>query len=173
LVEIARVRARAHNVEINAFVSDWQGLSGLPGRYDLVFCYGNSISHSLSKEERRKNLGALRKCLVDDGALVLETRNWDRMGEARYTVYGDREYKGKRYVPIYVWEKVELGRVCRVHMIFVESGGGKLVTYERKLSFMPFSREELLGDSISAGFEVIGDSYSEVADNYSLFLKKV
>jgi len=168
MIELTKKRATKSKVKINTFVSDWKNLQNLNEKYDLIFCYGNSISHSMSKNDRIENIEALKRCLTRNGKIIIETRNWDLMTDQKYTIYNEREYCRKKYLPIYIWEKVEIGQKCTVMVIFVESSNGNFRTYEKELSFNPFLHKDIIDEANKLGLQVINDNFKNNLGNYSI-----
>jgi SAM-dependent methyltransferase len=164
-------RAKKNNVELKTFVSSWKELPSKNIQYDIVFCYGNSISHSLSKEDRIENIIALSKCLNSDGMLIIDTRNWDKIKKVKYTVYPKRKYKGNEYLPVYIWNLSEENNQSFVTILFSECKNNELNVYEKKLTFCTFSHDELLSEIGKIGLKIIKDTYDINKDEYCLYVK--
>jgi len=172
MVELTKKRISKMGSSTHCFVSSWQELPEMNEKYDLIFCYGNSISHSKSKKERIQNIQSLYSCLNKNGILVLDTRNWDKQIQLKYTTYNSRKYNNKMYTPIYIWDFEKGRESSSVTIVFVESDGNTMKTYERKLTFSIFLHEEIIEEVKELGFEVIKDTFENELDEYCLYLKK-
>jgi len=79
---IARTQALAaeHNVALSARVCSWDELpaQGL-GRFDAIFCVGNSLVHAPRQAGRQSALAAMASVLRHQGLLVLTSRNWEQV----------------------------------------------------------------------------------------------
>jgi glycine/sarcosine N-methyltransferase len=171
MVAITNTRAKNANVKIDTFVSTWADLPLRNEKHDVVLCCGNSISHSISKEDRIKNLLALKKCIRKNGLLVLDSRNWEKIETEKYTVFLERTYKGKKYVPIYIWDINSGEKKSFVDILFIESDGTNLRTYMKQLSFSIFSHEEIVEELKNIGLGVEKDTYTENSNEYTLVLR--
>jgi glycine/sarcosine N-methyltransferase len=172
MVSLTNERLKKRELHIKTFVSSWKELPKRKDKYDLIFCYGNSISHSLNKEERINNLEALGNCLRNKGKIIIETRNWDKIHKLRYTIYEERTYKGKSYIPIYIWDNMDFEKCSNVQIIFIENDYGKMKTYEKILTFMPFKHTDIVKEAHELGFTVIEDNYSIERDNYCFVIAR-
>jgi len=171
MVEIAINNSKLDHISLNTFVSSWSQLPARGEQYDLIFCSGNSISHSLDSEERKNNLVALKKCLNNGGVLVIDSRNWERMIGCQYEILEERNYRGKKYIPIYIWNQINLNEKAFVSIVFIESDGKKMNTYEKKLTFTPFGHDQIEHEAEDIGFTKFHDSYAEDCRYYFLYLR--
>jgi 2-polyprenyl-3-methyl-5-hydroxy-6-metoxy-1,4-benzoquinol methylase len=109
MVERTQRLARASAVEVPARVCRWDQLpeQGWPGRFDAVFCVGNSLAHATGRDSRRAALSAMASVLADGGVLVLTSRNWEQVRAAgsRLEVW-DRlvERAGRTAMVVYSWQ---------------------------------------------------------------------
>lgn len=172
MVRLTQERAKKAGVSLAAFTASWLELPRRAEKYDVILCYGNSISHSLSKEHRIKNLSALRDALADNGRLVLDTRNWENIQNESYNLYPPREYAGRTFIPIYIWNFNADNNTSAVDIIFIEAGDNTLLTHKKRLTFSMFSHAELIAEVSAIGFEIQADSYHSAGREYTLILKK-
>lgn len=85
--------------------ADWRDLStAIRGRYDALICLGNSFTHLHREGDRRKALAEFHAALRDNGTLILDQRNYDRILDHGYTSKHRYYYCGERVVaePDYV-----------------------------------------------------------------------
>ncbi|MCK9171789.1 MAG: class I SAM-dependent methyltransferase [Treponema sp.] len=171
MVLLTRNRSAKSKVHIETMVSSWQKLPQQKMKYDLVFCYGNSISHSLSKEDRIKNIISLSECLNKEGILIIDTRNWDKISQTKYTIYPKRKYNGNEYMPIYIWDISKEDNQSSVNILFTECKNNELNIYEKKLTFCTFRHNEFVSEINNMGLIIIKDTYKENSDEYCLYIK--
>jgi SAM-dependent methyltransferase len=140
-------RARARGVP--AEVCRWEDLPATAG-FDVVFCVGNSLAHARDRVAALRGMaGALRP----GGTLVLTSRNWEREQPSEsYEV----ERGGRRARVTYAWSGNDVDIAVAV---------GDQTVAER-LSFFPFSADELLADLRAAGLEPGESTFAPDVDRY-------
>lgn len=177
MINLTLKNAKDSNVEIPTKRMSWRELPDCyTGEFDSVFCWGNSISHSLSKQEMVENLTAMYKTLKTRGKLFIETRNWDKLvrTKQRYYNYDIKEYIGKKYIPFYIMNIGNFDEQCNLEMMFIEIKDDlKTDTVGFKLDFMPFRYDDFKERLVNAGFKILKDTYAEHDDFYYLVLEKL
>jgi hypothetical protein len=173
MVDLTKEKAQKNGLNFDIFVSSWKELPAKKVKYDVILCYGNSISHSISKEDRIQNLVSIRECLSGNGILILDSRNWEKIRNEKYTIYHEREYSNCKYIPIYIWNFNTEDSISTVDIIFIESNDGNLAIYKKTLSFSTFTHDEIVNEVKTVGYEVISDSYFEKCSEYVLTLKRL
>jgi SAM-dependent methyltransferase len=158
MVERTRKLASEHGVALEAMVSRWDELtSNITGSpFSAVFCVGNSLTHT---DDRRTALRAMRSVLTADGLLVITSRNWEKVrAEA-----ADSEEVVERSGVL-----LRVGRSWHIpanwhdpHYMDIEVGA-----HRERLSFWPFTHDQLHDDLRAAGFEPRSSSYTRDADRY-------
>jgi 2-polyprenyl-3-methyl-5-hydroxy-6-metoxy-1,4-benzoquinol methylase len=168
--------ARDVNLKFPVNRMSWKELSlQFKKTFDVVFCWGNSISHSLSIKEMIDNLRAIYHTVKRDGLLFIDTRNWDKIvgSKQRYYTYEMKHCNGKKYLPFYIMNVSNFDEHADLEMVFLEiKDGVKPECTGFKLDFMPFKYEDFLLRLKDVGFTVLKDTYDYNEDFYYLVLKK-
>lgn len=174
---IARVRrlAAAHAVDVAATVCTWQQLAerGWAGRFDVVLCVGNSLSHARGRAARQAALRAMAGVLAPGGRLVLTSRTWELVrARGSHLHVGERlvARDGRRGLPIYSWTipaSWDEVHTFDVAVALVGDDGGVRTIGER-VDFWPFELATLVADLRSAGLEL--EHSSDVADKAGRYL---
>lgn len=175
MIKLAKKNSAKVNANLEIFQSDWKEIyHKRKRRYNLILCIGNSIVHTLSREDRKTVLKHFYELLEIDGILLLDSRNWEKRAtkKEKYEILRQREYNGKNYIPIYMWENVELEKDSLLKMIFIEITGNQQKEYEVPIQFVPFSHVNLCRDCKDVGFTVQKDTFQDDGDWYCLYLKK-
>ena len=173
MVDRTRALAAKHRAALTADVCPWEDLSSKPwtGRFDAVFCVGNSLTHAPGREARRNALEAMATVLADEGLLVLTSRNWEQVRAAGSALrVADRlvERDGRRGLVIYVWD-IAAGWDDRHHLdvaVAVLSADGVVETLRERLEFWPFRHETLDEDLRACGFVPASSTYEPDAERY-------
>jgi hypothetical protein len=110
-----------------------------------VFCVGNSIAHA---RDRRRALKALAATLQPGGTLVLTSRNWER-----------ERALGSRTDGTHTWEIPDTW--AAPHAVTVTFAG-----VSERLTYWPFTHEELLADLGAAGLAPHADTYAADQERY-------
>lgn len=175
MINLTKKNAEDEGIEFPILNLSWTELSKHYYNYfDLVFCWGNSISHSLSKEDMINNLEALYSTMKKNGKLIIETRNWDKIlqNQQRYFSYDEKFYKEKRIVPMYVMNITDFDVESYLEMIFIEIEDKKTLCNGFKLNFMPFSHQDFIARLYHVGFKIFSDSFDISSDFYTVTVEK-
>ncbi len=176
MVSLAIKNAKERNVELPIKRMSWKELSAAyPDKFDAVFCWGNSMSNSLSRQEMKENLEAIFKTLRTNGRLFIDTRNWDKLVLTRqhYYTYDIKEYKSKKYLPLYIMHIGNFDERADLEMLFLEIRDDLSTGCTGfKLDFMPFRHDDFKMRLEEAGFKILKDSYKPDEDFYYLVLEK-
>ena len=173
MVERTQRLARAQAVEVPARVCRWDQLpeQGWPGRFDAVFCVGNSLAHATGRDGRRAALSGMASVLADGGVLVLTSRNWEQIRAAgsRLDVW-DRlvERAGRTAMVVYSWQippAWETEHQVEISVAVLQEGDRLQVTTER-LSIWPFTHNDLRDDLTATGLRITGSTYNPTQTAY-------
>jgi SAM-dependent methyltransferase len=149
MVARTRALAAAHGARVETMTRVWEELEG--GPFDAVFCVGNSITHA---RDRRAALAAMRGVLRDGGLLAVTSRTWERPQQDDAAVV---ERGGRRALVTHAWHAGEL----EVSVTFDDG-----TTYAERLTYWPFTHEELQADLLATGFEPVASTFSLDVDRY-------
>jgi SAM-dependent methyltransferase len=173
MIERTRELAAAHGVSLQAEVCAWEELAsrGWDGRFDAVFCVGNSLTHAAGEAGRRTALAGMAAVLAPEGRLLVTSRNWERLRAARPGLeVGDRlvQRHGGRGLVVRAWtisDGWEEPHAMEVAVAIVDPGGTVRTRGER-MPFWPFRHEELEADLRAAGLTLVASTYTAEADRY-------
>lgn len=89
MIRLAGLKAAANYVPVKFFAGDMleldKGLGSTGGKFDCIFCIGNSIVHLGSKDAIRTAVIKMKEQLVPGGSIVLQIINFDRILEKGVT----------------------------------------------------------------------------------------
>jgi SAM-dependent methyltransferase len=178
MVERTRDLAARHGVSVTSAVCAWEGLPApdAPGPFDAVFCVGNSLTHAAGRGRRRAALAAMSRVLATHGVLAVTSRTWERVREA-----GDRlevedrmvTRHGRGALVVRAWRlgtDWDDAHTLDVAVALPEASG-TVVTISERLTFWPFTHEQLLEDLQAAGLEPIADTFSPDVDRYLMLAR--
>jgi SAM-dependent methyltransferase len=174
MVAEARRRSRQFGLEINITQSRWQELSErIPGAFDLILCLGNAMVHAETKSNMVSSLEGIKKVLSPGGILVVDSRNWELLYDARPRIITSShviERDGVRCSSLYVWTiPGDFKEPCRAEIVLLFEGENSAITHRRYvIDFTPFRHEDLTDAIQSAGLTVIGDSYKPDSPFYAV-----
>jgi SAM-dependent methyltransferase len=173
MVERTRVLTRAHGVEVPTRVCRWDQLpgQGWQGRFDAVFCVGNSLAHAPGPGARRAALHGMASVLAPGGVLALTSRNWEQIRSAgsRLDVW-DRlvERAASKAVVAYSWQippSWDAEHHLQISVARLQDGDRLQVTTD-PLSIWPFRHQEFLADVQAAGLRLTRSTYDATQPNY-------
>lgn len=88
MIEELKTKIDSENLEdkVHALQGDMLELGRkLDGKFDLAFCIGNSLAHLDGINEIEKFLCGIKNLLVDEGSLIIQIINYDRVLEKNIT----------------------------------------------------------------------------------------
>ena len=143
--------------------------------FDIVFCYGNSICHSIDREDMLNNIRSLYRVTKNGGKIVIDTRNWDKVikENIRFNTSGVKKYIDKKYVFTYIWNLNGFDERSNVEILFID------ITNEKetkcipfRLDFTPFKHDEFISRLKNCGLKIVKDNFQLNSDFYSIILEK-
>lgn len=147
-------------------------------KYDFIFCIGNSIVHLKNKEKIHQLIKDIYDMLIDDGSLVIQIINFDRVIKKNIKSLPtiDRAEKGVKFIRNYNYLESESKVEFNTELIVSKEGNED--KYENSVDLIALKMEELKSMFEDVGFkgiEVFGnfneEMYSE--DSFSLVIKGV
>ncbi|MTI70336.1 MAG: class I SAM-dependent methyltransferase [Firmicutes bacterium] len=176
MVKLSKQYAKSNNLSFTTKQLSWQQLPlHFKEEFDVVFCCGNSISHSMSRAEMLSNIKSLYKVTKKGGKIIIDTRNWDKVlkENTRFNTSDVIEYKGKRYIFTYIWNLNGFNKASNVEILFIEITDDKETSCKSlKLNFMPFTHYDFILVLKNCGLKILKDNFHLDADNYSVILQK-
>lgn len=179
MVRLAQEKAVRENVAVDALACDMRFLKeSLNGRFHLIFCIGNSIAHLGTIEEIRRVLAQAYSLLEDNGVIVLQTINYDRI-----LSFGINELPpivndeaGLKFIRRYVYDE-ENGKID-FNTVLSVTQDGQVDSWENSIELLPLLSEDLADALEWAGFRDIrlfgdfrGAPYTQ--DSYLTVVKAV
>jgi SAM-dependent methyltransferase len=171
MIARARELAAARCVELETQVCSWDGLARWGERFDVVLCVGNSLTHAAGRAGRRTALTAMAAVLVENGLLVVTSRNWELLRASRPRLeVGDAlvERGGRRALVVRSWSLPDRWEEPHGLEVAVALLGddGSVTRHGELLAFWPFTERELRDDLLDAGLEPESSTYAPDAERY-------
>jgi len=176
MIRLTKEYAENSNLEFPTKQLSWQQLPfHFKEEFDVVFCCGNSISHSLSLTEMLLNIKSLYKVTKKGGKIIIDTRNWDKVlnENIRFNTSNIIEYNNKKFMFTYIWNLNGFNNISKVEILFIEIIDGKKTKCKPlALDFMPFTHDDFILILKECGLKVLRDNFDIESDNYSVILEK-
>lgn len=172
MIDSTRRLAARHDVRVEAVVCAWEDLARvIEGPFDAVLCVGNSLTHAVGARGRRAALTQMCVVLGDEGTLAITSRNWERLRTAAPRLeVGDRlvHRDGRAGLVIRAWtlaDDWDAPHHVDVAVALVGSNG-EIETVHERLTFHPFTYDQLVRDLRATGLEPVGTTYAPSEDRY-------
>ena len=105
MIEAAKKNSLAYGLDIDFINSGMNDmLSHVNGKFDLIMCMGNTLSHLLHKKKLLLMLTACRKMLNPGGHLVLNLLNYDKILSFKKRVIGITRSENHEFIRFYDFE---------------------------------------------------------------------
>ena len=173
---VARTRALAaqHGVALDTDVCAWEDLGhrGWQGRFDAVFCVGNSLAHAPGRAARLNALRAMAGVMRGGGTLVVTSRNWELVRTRAPGIdVADAviERGGRRGLLIYDWHTAGGWRERHdvdIAVALLAAGTDAVETHATRLAYWPFEHAELTQDLEAAGLAPEASTYEPRSERY-------
>ncbi len=118
----------------------------------------------------------MRAVLGEDGWLLLDSRNWERLRAQRpsLTVLDPRVREGKCCIPLYLWDIPDArDQPHGVKIVLLFGHGGRASARRYPLRFSPFRFDELRRCLAVASLEIIKTDYAEEKDRYDVVARRI
>jgi glycine/sarcosine N-methyltransferase len=176
MIKLTQQYAKLNNLSFQIKQLSWEQLpDNFSDEFDVVFCCGNSISHSMGKAEMLESLSSLYKVTRTGGKVVIDTRNWDKVikDNVRFTTSDIKQYEGRKYIFTYIWNISDFDSSSFVEILFIEIvNDTETKCIPCRLDFNPFRHEDFVERLKECGFNIVKDNFQLDADNYSVILEK-
>lgn len=154
MVRIAKKRSIEQNAIIKVFQADMLQIGEIAKeRYNCIFCVGNSIVHVGNREEVSRVVLQMKGLLEEDGSLILQIINFDRVfkkGITSLPTITNSEMKLEFHRNYRLDEQTGLINFDTVLLIGKD---GKGVRYENSIKLFPLLFLELKNILENAGFK--------------------
>lgn len=143
---------------VNAMVMDMNSVDSIKEKFDLIICIGNSLVHLDNKEDINNLITKLYKLLNENGILIIQIVNYDRIIEKdiKELPLIQRQDKGVTFVRNYEREN---DKILFKTKILVENNKEEKIYYNT-VELYPLKSEDLKLMLKEAGFnkvEMYGD----------------
>lgn len=157
MIAQAEQNAKAHGVKARFVTCPLQELDKHIGKKaDAVFCLGNSLPHLLSIAELKKTLAAFSRVLPENGLLVIQLLNYDKVLVKKERLVGIHRKGNKEFIRFYDF----IAPLVRFNVLTINREGSGDTHKFTSTELHPYCRHELTGPLQEAGFgsvETFGD----------------
>ena len=174
MVQMANRKIEEQSINAKVFKCNMLELTDrLSGKYECIFCIGNSIVHLGSKSEILRALKQMYSLMEPGGALLLQIINYDRV--IKYGVNElptiKNEKIGLEFIRKYSYDRTQ--NLIHFETVLIVENSGIKERYENSINLFPLLSSDLEEILKEAGFKSIilyGDfSYSPFTnDSYML-----
>ena len=173
MVEGAAARFRQDGLAIPVQRCLWADLpAAIDERFDVVLCTGNALVHAVGRDAMVQALIGLRRMARPGGHVVIDSRDWEKLHTERRIVQVMDRVRirgGRRCAVLYAWEVPDrLDEEHVAHLVFLFGDGDRIEPHEYRISFRPFTLEELRERLVLAGLQEVETDYGEAVDRYAV-----
>jgi hypothetical protein len=176
MLERARHRFAHRGLDIPTAQCKWADLPEHFGNqlFDIVLCWGNSISHCESLSALKSSLQGMAAVLARGGTLAVEIRDWERLvaTKPRFTVGQLRCHDRRNVIPIYIWDVQGMWRASRVDILFLELEGDSVHYRSHELPMYPIPYDDLVKSLGDVGLQLRGRQAAADEGRYVLLATK-
>lgn len=158
-VSRARAEAAARGLEVELEVCDMRHLGRASlGAFDAVICCDNALPHLLTDRDLARALESFRSCLKPSGWLLVSTRDYDALREARpggapLSVHG---ISGSRHAVGQSWQWSVDGEYVDIELFtLLEDRAGTWRGESASTRYRALQRTTLTGALLEAGFREV------------------
>jgi hypothetical protein len=154
----------------------WADLPGHFGNqlFDIVLCWGNSISHCESLSALISSLQGMAAALARGGTLAVEIRDWERLvaTKPRFTVGQLRCHDQRNVIPTYIWDVRGMWQASKVEILFLELQGDSVHYRSHELPMYPIPYDDLVKSLGDVGLQLRGRQAAADEGRYVLLATK-
>ncbi|QEK13006.1 class I SAM-dependent methyltransferase [Crassaminicella thermophila] len=176
MINLTQQYAKSNNLFFPTKQLSWEQLPyNFDDEFDVVFCCGNSISHSMGKDEMLNNIRSLYKVTKNGGKIIIDTRNWDKVikENVRFKTSDIKRYNDRKYIFTYIWNLNGFDESSNVEILFIEIANDKETKcIPFRLDFTPFKHDDFIKRLKECGLNIVKDNFQLDNDNYSVILEK-
>ncbi len=167
MLKQAGLHGKEFEGEVTWILSPMEELKkNLQGKYDALFCIGNSIPHILDAPSLEKTFNGFYDLLNPGGILVIQLLNYKKIYDTKNRIIGIHREKDTEYIRFY-----DFHPVLTFNILIVTWEGNKSNYKLQSTELYPYSKEELdmfLRKEGFKQFEYYGDmAFSPFDENNS------
>lgn len=149
MLEELRTNAGRRGFAVETVLSTFAGMAGgLRGKYDAVFCLGNSLAHVLTEDELRATLAGFRSLLERGGILLVQLLNYERILAGHDRIQNVKEEGGKIFVRFYDFGEASI----QFNILTITRVPSGFETDLESVPLRPWVAEEIRPLLVDAGF---------------------
>lgn len=157
MINIALDKAKEVNLEIPFIVGNMLNISGLYKNktFDLMYCIGNSLVHLNNNGEILKFLKSAYNKLNENGKLIIQIINYDRIFKYNLTELPtiDRKNENVKFVRNYNYNK--LNHLMAFNTEIIINKNDDIKTFKHSTYLLPLRSNDMRKLLIDAGFRKI------------------
>lgn len=174
MVRLVQSKADHKKLPVKVMQCDMRYLEdGLKGKFDGVFCIGNSIVHLGSHKEIETALKQMNKLLQEGGKLILQIINYDRI--IKYGVNGlpaiENRDAGLKFTREYLYDRER--KIIKFNTLLTIDNGSQKDSYANSIELIPLEKADMERLLRNSGFERLkfyGDFKRSDHDDHSYLL---
>ncbi|GIM27546.1 SAM-dependent methyltransferase [Clostridium polyendosporum] len=159
MIEKAKAKAKRGNFNIEFLQENMIDLKERFGEesFNIIFCIGNSIVHLECKEQIETVIKDYYEMLKEDGTLIIQIINYDRIIEHGITELPliDRKEEGVKFIRKYEYSPSKEEIYFKTKIIVNENGSRETIEEDNVITLIPLLKDEMYNMFVKAGFKKI------------------
>ncbi len=152
MLQILFAHAQEKSLRVKPIKADFLNLpKKIQGKFDAVFCMGNSLVHAKTRRELKIILSNFHKLLNPHGNLFIQILNYDRIISKREIIQNIKESGGKYFIRFYGFAEDHID----FNMLTIERKDEILRHRIQTIKLRPIMQKEILGLLKDVGFKMI------------------
>ena len=152
MIEKTRINLEKMNLDAFVKISAFRELTTNFGqKFDAIICVGNSLPHLLSDEDLISALSEINALLSENGILILEQRNYDKLVRDKKRFFPISFRSGEAFLYVLDFFPTEI----IFNIIYINTDSKTFETYSTTYNILKM--EKLRGLLTSTGFTIQGE----------------
>jgi len=164
MIKTIKQKASARKLQLDAYALDMKNIETLDKSFDMIMCIGNSIVHLDSIDDISLTLKKIYHLLSKNGALIVQTVNYDRILQHNITELPVIHHAEKGITFVRTYEHAQ--KKIKFHGTLTIDNSFEQQTFQNCVELYPLTSNELMNAMGIAGFSTVelfgnfkGDSY--------------